>query len=74
MSECPDCSALLSAPAQTSPHAALLLHSDAGINFGGTATGRVEYYRCHRCGTRWEREIARSETEAVWRHTDKPLD
>lgn len=73
MTECPDCQALNGAPAVTSPHANLLLHSDAAINFGATATGRVEYYVCHRCGTKWERVVARSEPDARWEHTRKEL-
>lgn len=74
MSECAACTALNQAPASTSPHANLLLHSQAGINFGGTATGHVEYYVCHACGTKWERDVARSEPDAVWMHTSKQLD
>lgn len=71
MPECADCAALNKAPVSTSPHASLLLHSQAGINFGGTATGHVEYYVCHACGTKWERNIARSEPDSVWGHTAK---
>lgn len=73
MSDCADCAAMANAPVSTSPHANLLLHSQAGINFGGTATGHVEYYLCHACGAKWERSIARSEPDAVWRRTSKPL-
>lgn len=71
--ECPDCTALGNAPATRSPHAGLLLHSESNINFSGTASGRVEYYVCHLCGTKWEREIARSARDAVWRHTERQL-
>ncbi|HJV74196.1 MAG TPA: hypothetical protein VJ654_08255 [Noviherbaspirillum sp.] len=71
MPACPDCTALDKASASTSPHANLLLHSQAGINFGGTATGHVEYYLCNACGTKWARTVARSEPEAVWEHTDR---
>jgi hypothetical protein len=73
MADCADCIALNLAPASTSPHANLLLHSDAGINFGGTATGHVEYYVCHACGAKWARTVARSEPEARWEHTAKQL-
>lgn len=74
MSACPDCTALDKTPVSTSPHANLLLHSQAGINFGGTATGHVEYYLCNACGTKWARTVARSEPAAVWEHTDKEFD
>lgn len=73
MPACPACAALEGAPALTSPHANLLLHSEAGINFGATATGVAEYYICHACGTQWERDVARSEPTAVWKHPPKPL-
>lgn len=66
MPECADCAAMNRKPVSTSPHAKLLLDSEAGINFGGTATGRVQYYVCHACGTRWTRNVARSEPDAVW--------
>jgi hypothetical protein len=56
-----------------SPHANLLLHSDTPINFGGTASGHIEYYVCHRCGAQWQRTLARSEADAVWRHSEKLL-
>lgn len=71
MPPCTECVALYKTPVSTSPHANLLLHSDAGINFGGTATGHVEYYVCHACGMKWERSVARSEPDAVWEHTSK---
>lgn len=74
MPECPDCRALNGENVTVSPHANLLLHSDAGINFGGTATGHIEYYVCHACGTKWEREVARSEPSAKWKHTERSLD
>ncbi|HEY8607971.1 MAG TPA: hypothetical protein VIM12_12725 [Noviherbaspirillum sp.] len=74
MTPCPDCAALRDAPTSTSPHANLLLHSDVAINFSATATGRVEYYLCHRCGAQWERTRARSEPDATWRSSSKPLD
>lgn len=74
MPDCADCLALDGTNVSNSPHANLLLHSEAGINFGATATGRMEYYICHVCGARWEREQARSEPDAVWQHTSKPLD
>ncbi|HJV79439.1 hypothetical protein [Noviherbaspirillum sp.] len=74
MEECADCKALDGKNAVVSPHANLLLHSQAGINFGGTATGHIEYYVCHACGARWERNVARSEPGAVWRHTARRLD
>lgn len=74
MPECADCAALNQAPVATSPHANLLLHSEAGINFGGTASGHVEYYVCHACGTKWERIVARSEPDAVWEHATREFD
>jgi len=74
MSECEHCLALNNAPVTTSPHANLLLHSEAGINFGATAKGHIEYYVCNLCGAKWARERARSEPDARWHHTDKPLD
>jgi hypothetical protein len=74
MADCAECQALDGASVSVSPHANLLLHSQAGINFGGTATGQVEYYVCHRCGARWERTLARSEPEAKWGHTAKVLE
>lgn len=73
MAACPDCAALYKVPVGTSPHANLLLHSQAGINYGGTASGHVEYYVCHACGTKWERTVARSEPAAVWMHTSREL-
>ncbi|RZI41959.1 hypothetical protein EGT07_15235 [Herbaspirillum sp. HC18] len=74
MPDCHDCLALEGANTSVSPHANLLLHSDAGINFGATTTGHVEYYVCHACGAKWERVRARSEPEATWRRTEKPLE
>ena len=74
MPACSDCATLYQTPVSTSPHANLLLHSQAGINFGGTASGHVEYYVCHACGTKWERMVARSEPEALWEHTRRQLD
>lgn len=74
MPACPDCAELDKASVSTSPHANLLLHSQAGINFGGTATGHVEYYLCNVCGTKWERTVARSEPDAEWKHTDREFD
>ncbi len=74
MPDCPACIALDGANSAVSPHANLLLHSDAGINFGATATGHIEYYVCRACGAKWERERARSEPDAVWKHTSRPLD
>lgn len=71
---CPDCLSLDGANVSVSPHANLLLHSDAGINFGATASGHVEYYVCNACATKWERIRARSEPEAQWRHTEKELE
>lgn len=74
MPECEDCRALAGASVTVSPHANLLLHSQAGINFGATASGHVEYYVCHRCGAKWERTVARSEPDATWMHASKALD
>ncbi|MDB5770555.1 MAG: hypothetical protein JWM42_929 [Burkholderia sp.] len=74
MSDCPACAALNGASVLTSPHANLLLHSQAGINFGATASGHVEYYMCHLCGATWSRVVARSEPEAKWERTQKPLE
>lgn len=71
---CADCAELENAPASTSPHANLLLHSEAPINFSATATGHVEYYVCHACGMQWERTRARSEPQARWQPSSKPLD
>lgn len=71
---CPDCLALDGANVSVAPHARLLLHSDAGINFGATASGHVEYYVCNACGMKWERIQARSEPDATWRHTAKNLE
>lgn len=71
---CPDCLALDGANVSVSPHATLLLHSEAGINFSATASGHVEYYVCNTCGTKWERIRARSEPDAQWKHTEKPLE
>ncbi|GIZ52841.1 hypothetical protein [Noviherbaspirillum aridicola] len=71
---CPACAALENAPVTVSPHARLLLHSDAPINFSATATGYVEYYVCHDCGMQWERARARSEPGARWQHSSKPLE
>lgn len=73
MTECSDCAALENAPVDTSPHAKLLLHSEANINFGATASGVAQYYVCRECGTQWERDVARSEPDAVWKHASKPL-
>jgi hypothetical protein len=28
---------------------------------------------CHLCGTKWERDVARSEPDAVWKHTSRQL-
>lgn len=71
---CADCGALWHAPASESPHARLLLHSDAPINFSATATGHVEYYVCHECGMQWERVRARSEPDSRWQASSKTLD
>ena len=73
MSACPACAALENAPASAAPHANLLLHSQAGINFGATASGHAEFYVCHACGTTWERDVARSEPDALWKHASRPL-
>ena len=73
MAECTDCAALENAPVGTSPHANLLLHSEANINFSATATGVAQYYICHACGTQWERDVARVEPDAVWKHPEKPV-
>ncbi len=73
MTECADCAALENASDNTSPHANLLLHSEVNINFGATASGVEQYYVCHACGTQWERDVARSEPDAVWKRTSKPL-
>jgi len=70
---CPDCAALDHAPVAVAPHANLLLHSETGINFGGTASGQVAYYVCHACGGQWMRTLARSEPDAHWAHADRPL-
>lgn len=74
MPACSDCAHLHKQSVTVSPHAYLLLHSQAGINFGGTASGHVEYYVCNACGTKWARTVARSEPDAVWEHSDKPFD
>lgn len=74
MPDCPDCAALENASTVTSPHANLLLHSQAEINFGATSTGRAEYYVCHVCGAKWERDVARSEPDARWKRASKPFD
>jgi hypothetical protein len=73
MDICPACQELENAPVSTSPHANLLLHSEADINFGATAAGVAQYYVCNACGTRWERDVARSEPDAVWERVDRPL-
>jgi hypothetical protein len=73
MPVCKECLALEGANIVTSPHANLLLHSEAPINFGATATGRIEYYVCNVCGMQWERERARSEPEAIWQHSRRAL-
>lgn len=70
MSDCADCIALYKQAASTSPHANLLLDSEANINFGGTATGRIQYYVCHACGRKWARNVARSEPDALWEHAE----
>ena len=72
--ECSACAALENAPVAASPHANLLLHSQANINFGATASGHAEYYVCHVCSTYWERDLARSEPNATWKHPERPLD
>ena len=74
MPACPDCAMLEKASAAAPPHASLLLHSQAGINFGGTATGHVEYYLCNACGAKWARTVARSEPDAVWERTEREFD
>lgn len=74
MVECDACRALDGSPAASSPHANLLLHSEAPINFGATASGHIEYYICHLCGKQWQRVRARSESGAVWQAAEKPLD
>ena len=74
MPDCADCSAMAGAPVTVSPHANLLLHSEANINFGATATGRIEYYVCHACHAQWERERARVEPDAVWQHARRVLE
>lgn len=71
---CIDCAKLENAPVSVSPHAKLLLHSDAPINFSATATGFVEYYVCNECGMQWERARARSEPGARWQHSARPLE
>jgi hypothetical protein len=73
MSPCPACVALEGAPVSTSPHANLLLYSETGINFWETATGLADYYICHECGTVWERDLAPSEPNLVWKHATRPL-
>jgi hypothetical protein len=73
MALCTACRELENAPVDTSPHANLLLHSEADINFGATAAGVAQYYMCNACGAQWERDVARSEPDAVWKHPDKPL-
>jgi hypothetical protein len=70
---CGDCAALENSPVSVSPHAGLLLHSEAPINFSATATGHVEYYVCHHCGAQWERTRARSEPDARWQRSSKEL-
>lgn len=71
MADCEECQKIDGATAMTSPHAQLLLHSDALINYGATASGRIEYYRCNNCGAKWERVRAKSEPDARWSHTNK---
>jgi hypothetical protein len=73
MSTCSACQELENAPASASPHANLLLHSEVDINFGATATGVAQFYVCHACGTKWERDVARSEPHSAWKHATKPL-
>jgi len=73
MQLCPACAALRGAPTATSPHAQLLLFSESDINYGATATGRAEYYVCHECGAEWERDVARSEPDTLWKPSPKPL-
>ena len=74
MPPCPACVALEGAPVTTAPHVNLLLHSEAGINFWEKATGVAEYYLCHTCGAAWERDLARSEPDAVWKHASRPFE
>lgn len=74
MPACPACIALDGAPVTTAPHANLLLYSEAGINFWEKATGVAEYYVCHACGAAWERDLARSEPDAVWKPASRPLE
>ena len=74
MSACPACIALEGASVATAPHANLLLYSETGINFWEKATGLAEYYVCHACGSSWERDLARSEPDAVWKHASRPLE
>ena len=71
---CPNCLALGGANVSVSPHANLLLYSEAGINFWEKATGVAEYYVCHACGAAWERDLARSEPDAVWKPASRPLE
>lgn len=73
MPVCAACAALEGAAASTAPHASLLLYSQAEINYGATASGQATYYVCNTCGACWERDVARSEPDAVWKHADKPL-
>lgn len=74
MHPCPACVDLEGAPVSTSPHANLLLYTETGINFWEKATGLADYYICHECGTVWERDLARSEPDAVWKHASRPLE
>lgn len=74
MSPCPACLALEGAPVTAAPHAKLLLYTETGINFWEKATGLADYYLCHECGTAWERDLARSEPNAVWKHATRPLE
>lgn len=74
MPPCSACAALDGAPVSTSPHANLLLYSETGINFWEKATGLADYYICHECATVWERDLARSEPNAVWKHASRPLE
>ncbi len=73
MPACEACNALDGAPVDTAPHANLLLYTAAEINFWETATGSAEFYVCHACGATWERDIARSEPDAVWKPSTRPL-
>lgn len=73
MPACPACVALEGAPVATAPHANLLLYAETSINFWEKATGLADYYVCHACGTAWERDLARSEPDAVWKHASRPL-